>query len=148
MVGPEYGDALGGAPRSGNALDRAADKLSAIGHEHDLVSVFDREGSDKAAITLIYRHCNDAFSAAPGCTIFIGRGSLSKPPFRHCQDVLLGDADLRIARRRQVGDVPPSIVSASSKAMFSLTAFSASPISPLSTEARFLPPPGAWRSPA
>src|SRR4051794_15907417 len=41
--GVEYDDPLGRAPRNPDALDRTADQLTLVGHQHDLVAVLDRE---------------------------------------------------------------------------------------------------------
>src|ERR1700734_1241749 len=43
LGGVEYDDALGGAAGDPDALDRAADQLALVGHQHDLVAVLDRE---------------------------------------------------------------------------------------------------------
>ena len=39
----EHDDTLGRAARDADALDRAADQLAPVGHQHDLVTVLDRE---------------------------------------------------------------------------------------------------------
>ncbi len=41
--GIEHDDALGGAAGDPDALDRTADQLTLVGHQHDLVAVLDRE---------------------------------------------------------------------------------------------------------
>src|SRR5712691_10054500 len=41
--GVEHDDALGRAARDPDALDRTADQLAPVGHQHDLVAVLDRE---------------------------------------------------------------------------------------------------------
>src|SRR6266852_1540389 len=41
--GVEHDDALGGAAGDPDALDRTADQLTLVGHQHDLVGILDRE---------------------------------------------------------------------------------------------------------
>jgi hypothetical protein len=41
--GVEHDDALGRAAGNPDALDRTADQLALVGHQHDLVGVLDRE---------------------------------------------------------------------------------------------------------
>src|SRR5882724_362818 len=43
LGGIEHDDALGRAARDPDALDRTADQLTLVGHQHDLVRVLDRE---------------------------------------------------------------------------------------------------------
>src|SRR3954454_11492103 len=43
LGGVEHDDALGRAAGDPDALDRATDQLSLVGHQHDLVALLDRE---------------------------------------------------------------------------------------------------------
>ena len=43
LGGVEHDDALGGAAGDPDALDRTTDQLSLVGHQHDLVTVLNRE---------------------------------------------------------------------------------------------------------
>ena len=48
--GVEDDHALGRAAGDADAVDRAADQLAAVGHQHDLVALLDREGGDQPAV--------------------------------------------------------------------------------------------------
>src|SRR5688500_8182630 len=74
--GVEDDDALGGAPGLADVMDRAADELAAIGHQHDLILFVDREGGDQRPVAVIHRHRHDAFAAAIGDAVLVARGAL------------------------------------------------------------------------
>ena len=84
-----------------DVVDAAADDLAAVGHQHDLVVMLDREGGDERPVALVDRHRHDAFAAAPGDPVFERRGALAVAIGRDGQDELLGGAHLGIALRRQ-----------------------------------------------
>src|SRR5215467_8565657 len=75
--GVEHDYALRAAAGDADAVDRAADQLPAVGHQHDLVGFLDRERGDDAAVARGHRHGDDAFAAAPGGTVFIGGRALA-----------------------------------------------------------------------
>src|SRR5579871_984885 len=97
LGGVEHDDALGGAAGDADAVDRTADQLAAIGDQHDLVAVLDRKRRDDAAVFLGDRHGDDAFAAAIGGAVFIGRRPLAKTFFRDRQHELLGGGQLDVA---------------------------------------------------
>src|SRR5437016_6109139 len=66
LVGVEHDHALGRAAGDADALDAGADELAAVGDQHDLVGVLDRERPDDAAGLGCDRHGDNAFAAAPG----------------------------------------------------------------------------------
>src|SRR5664279_5371995 len=43
LGGVEHDDALGRAARDPDTLDRTADQLALVGHQHDLIGILDRE---------------------------------------------------------------------------------------------------------
>src|ERR1700721_3134080 len=47
---PEDNDPLGRAAGNADAVDRTADQLPAVGHQHDLVAFLDREGRHQPAV--------------------------------------------------------------------------------------------------
>src|SRR5262245_30808519 len=73
----EDAHALGGAANDRDAVYGAADHLAAIGDEHDLIRIFDRERGDQLAVALIDDHPDDAFAAAAGHPVFIGAGAFA-----------------------------------------------------------------------
>src|SRR5260370_40112012 len=62
--GIEHDDALGGAAGNPDALDRTTDQLPLVGHQHDLVTVLDRECRHQLAVAAIPRHSHDTLAAA------------------------------------------------------------------------------------
>src|SRR5438093_1367198 len=72
LGGVEHDHALGRAAGDADAFDAGADELAAIGDQHDLVLVLDREGRHHAAGLAGDRHGDDAFAAAAGGSILIG----------------------------------------------------------------------------
>ena len=97
----KHDHALRDAPSDADALDRTADQLSAIGDEHDLVGLLDRERGDERTVALVDHHGDDPFAAAPGDTVLVGRGPLAVAVFRDGQDELLGRRHFRIALGRE-----------------------------------------------
>ena len=81
-------------------LDGDADHLAAIGDEHDLVGLLDREGGDQRAVSLVDDHGDDAFAAAAGDAVFERRGPLAVAALGDGEHELLGGAHLRIALLR------------------------------------------------
>src|ERR1700759_4566165 len=73
----EEHDPLSLASGDADIMDRAADQLPAIGHQHDLVLVLNGEGSDHIAIALGALDIRDALPAAAGDAVVIGRGALA-----------------------------------------------------------------------
>src|SRR5262245_28993947 len=93
----EHDHALGRAPGDTDAFDAGADELSAVGDQHQLVAVLDRERGDQlagllpdCAVTLAHVHRHDAFAAAAGDPIFVGRGPLAVSALRDREHELLG----------------------------------------------------------
>ena len=80
-------------------MDRAADQLAAVGHQHDLVLVLDREGGDDITVALGARDIGDALPAPVGDAVFIGRGALAIAIGRDGEDELLIGPELVQARR-------------------------------------------------
>src|SRR5690349_23225927 len=78
LGGVEHDHALGRAPRDADAVDRAADELAAVGHQHDLVGLLDRERRDDAAVARRDAHGDDAFAAAASGAVLVGRGALAE----------------------------------------------------------------------
>src|SRR6202042_310759 len=76
--GVEHDDALGRAAGDADALDRAAYQLGLVGHQHDLVTVLDRERRHQLAVAAVHRHRDDALAAAPGGPVFERRRALAK----------------------------------------------------------------------
>src|ERR1700692_111552 len=70
--GREHDDALGRAAGDADAVDRAADQLAAVGHQHDLIALLDRERRHQAAVLFGDRHGDDAFAAAAGGAVLVG----------------------------------------------------------------------------
>src|SRR5215470_10956568 len=84
LVGVEHDHALGGAAGDADALDAGADQLPAVGHQHDLVGVLRRERGDQLAglaadraVALAHVHGDDAFAAAAGDAVLVGRRALA-----------------------------------------------------------------------
>src|SRR5690242_13450604 len=76
LRGVEHDDALGRATSDADSLHRATDELALIGHQHDLIGVFDRERYDQLAVPVVDRHGDDPFAAASGGTVLIRRCAL------------------------------------------------------------------------
>src|SRR5260221_1051296 len=72
LGGVEHDDALGRPASDPDALDWAADQLTLVGHQHDLVRLLDREGCYQLAVPAIDGNRHDAFSAAAGGSVFVG----------------------------------------------------------------------------
>src|SRR5580692_9406153 len=90
IAGREHDDALRRAAGDADAVDRAADQLAAVGDQHDLVGLLDRERGDDAAVLFGDRHGDDAFAAAAGGAVLVGRGALAEAFFGNRQHELLG----------------------------------------------------------
>ena len=91
-----------------------ADQLAAVGDQHDLVALLDREGGHQPAVALVDDHGDDAFAAAAGDAVVVGRGALAEAALGHGQHVLL--ARRRARRSAAASDrrpPPPSSASAS-----------------------------------
>src|SRR5262245_8154098 len=87
--GVEHDHALGGPPGDADAFDPGADELPAVGDQHQLVTVLDRERGDQfaglladGAVALAHVHRHDAFAAATRDPVFVGRGSLAVSALR------------------------------------------------------------------
>ena len=61
------------APGDAHVIDRAPDQLAAVRDQHDLVAFLHREGGHQAAVALIDDHGGDAFAAAAGDAVLVGR---------------------------------------------------------------------------
>src|SRR4030095_1599419 len=68
--GIEHDHALGRAAGNADALNACADELAAVGDQHDLILVLDRERGDHAARLGGHRHGDDPFSTAACGTVF------------------------------------------------------------------------------
>src|SRR5262245_45250262 len=73
----EQRHALGLAAGDADVVHRAADELSAVGHQHDLVAFGNREGGHHLAVALGDVHVGNALPAAAGDPVFIGRTALA-----------------------------------------------------------------------
>src|SRR5215813_10593010 len=82
LGGVEHDHAPGGAAGDADAFDAGADELAAVGHQHQLILVLDRERGDHAAGIAGHRHGDNAFAAAPGGAVFVGRAALAEPALR------------------------------------------------------------------
>src|SRR6476660_1844642 len=89
LGGIEHDHALRRAPGDADAGDRRADQLAAVGDQHDLVGLFHREGADDLAGLLGECHGDDAFAAAAGGAVLVGRRALAEAALRHRQYELL-----------------------------------------------------------
>src|SRR6266511_6466334 len=74
----EHDHALRRSSGDADALDAGADELAAIGHQHELVLVLDRERCDQAAGLAGHRHGDDAFATAAGGAVLVGRAALAE----------------------------------------------------------------------
>src|SRR6202047_2669006 len=101
-VGIEDDDSLGAASGNPNAIDRTADQLAAVCHQHDLVAILDRHRGNELAVSLVDRHRDDAFAAASGDAIFEGRCPLAVAIRGNGQNDLFGSGHFRIAVRSEV----------------------------------------------
>src|SRR5262249_26693680 len=102
--GVEHDHALGGAAGDADALDAGADQLPAVGDQHDLVGILDRERGDQLAglaadrtVALAHVHGDDTFAATAGDPVLVGRGTLAVAALRHRQHELLGRRHLHVA---------------------------------------------------
>src|ERR1700753_2548860 len=86
--GIEHDDALGGTACDSNALDRTTNQLSLVGHQHDLVTVFDRERRHQLAVAIVDRHRNDTFAASARGPVLERRRALAVAVFADCQNEL------------------------------------------------------------
>src|SRR5216684_8088383 len=102
LGGVEHDHPLRRAAGDADAVDRAADELALVGDEHDLVGVLDREGADDLAVLLADRHRDDAFAAAAGDAVLVGRGALAVAVFGQREDELLGRAHGGVALLRKL----------------------------------------------
>src|SRR5215510_15826994 len=100
----EHDHPLGRASGDADAFDPGADELATVGDQHQLVAVLDRERGDQlaglladAAVALAHVHCHDAFAAAAGDPVFVGRRSLAVAALRDREHELLGRRHLYIA---------------------------------------------------
>src|SRR5262249_24058618 len=85
-------------------LDAGADQLAAIGDQHELVLVLDRERGDElagflpdAAVALAHVHRNDAFSATTSDAVLERRGALAVTAFGNREHELLGRRHFHVA---------------------------------------------------
>src|SRR5204863_7573930 len=76
LVGLEDAHALSVACGDAHVVHRAADQLAAVGHQHDLVAVLDREGGDEGAVAIVDDHGGEAFAATPRDPVLVGRRAL------------------------------------------------------------------------
>src|SRR6202040_279429 len=95
--GVEYDHPLRAAAGDADAVDRAADQLPAVGHQHDLVGFLEREGGDDAAVAGGHRHGDDAFAAAPGGAVFVGRRALAVAALAYREHELLRRRHFHVA---------------------------------------------------
>src|SRR5215831_7961517 len=104
LRGVEHDHTLGRAPGDADAFDARADELAAVGHQHELVPLLDREGRDQLAgflpdraVALAHIHGDNAFSAAAGDAVFVGRGAFAEAAFGHAEHELLGRRHFYVA---------------------------------------------------
>src|SRR3546814_14946282 len=94
LVDAEERDAAGGAAGDADVVDRAADQLAGVGHQHDLVAERHREGGHHAGLAPAGTRqveVADALPAAAGQAVLIGRGSLAV--------AVVGDGETRAEER-------------------------------------------------
>src|ERR1700686_4771427 len=97
LGGIEHDHALSRAAGNPDALDRTADQLALVGHQHDLVGVLDRERRHQLAVAAVHRHRHDALAAAPGGPVFERGRALAVAVFADGQHELLARRHLDIA---------------------------------------------------
>src|SRR5262245_36322059 len=90
LVRVEHDHALRRAASDTDALNAGPNELAAIGYQHDLVLVLDRERGHHAAGLAGDRHGDDAFAATAGGSIFVRRTALAKAALGERQHELLG----------------------------------------------------------
>src|SRR6202043_1060403 len=90
LGGVEHDDALGRAAGDPDALDRTADQLALVGHQHDLVTVLDRERRHQLAVAAVDRHRDDALAATPRGPVLERRRALAIAVLADGQHELLG----------------------------------------------------------
>src|SRR6185369_26480 len=73
----EHDDALRRAAGDADVLDRAADQLALVGDQHDLIAVLHGERRHQLAVAVVDAHRDDAFAAAAGGAVLVGRGALA-----------------------------------------------------------------------
>src|ERR1700737_3524450 len=95
--GVEHDDALGRAAGDPDALDRTADQLPLVGHQHDLVAVLHRERGHQLAVAAVHRHRDDALAAASRGPVFERRRALAIAVFADGQHELLAGGHFDIA---------------------------------------------------
>src|SRR5262249_37230390 len=102
--GVEHDHTLGRAPGDADARHPRPDELTAVGHQHELVPVLDRERRDQLpgflpdrAGALAHIHGDDAFSAATGDAAFVGRRALAVAALADREHKLLGRRPFHIA---------------------------------------------------
>src|SRR5262249_50996576 len=102
--GIEHDHALGRAAGDADPLDAGADQLAAIGDQHELVLVLDRERGDElagflpdAVVALAHVHGDDAFPAATSDAVFERRGALAVTAFGNREHELLGRRHFHVA---------------------------------------------------
>src|SRR3954451_8630671 len=98
--GADDDHALCRPPRLADVADGAADELAAVGHEHDLIRILDRERGNERAVAAVPRHGGDALPAAAGDAVFVTRSPLAVAIGRDGEDELLGGAELGVALLR------------------------------------------------
>ena len=95
--------ALGAAAGDADIVDRATDHLAAIGDQHELIVMLDREGRRDAAVLRRGLDVDDARAAAAGDAVFVSRTTLSVALFRRGQNELLGGLQGMLATDRHFG---------------------------------------------
>src|SRR6516164_7005129 len=66
LLGLEDAHPLGVAAGAAHVVDAAANELTAVRHEHDLVTLLDRKRGDEPPVALVDDHGRYAFAAASG----------------------------------------------------------------------------------
>src|SRR6516162_5350172 len=104
LRGVEHDHTLGRAPGDADTFDARADELTAVGHQHELIPVLDRERRDQLAgflpdraVALAHIHGDDAFSAAAGDAVFVRRGAFAEAAFGHAEHELLDRRHFHVA---------------------------------------------------
>src|SRR6516164_1571292 len=103
ILGREHDHSLRAAAGDPDAVDRAADKLTAVSDQHDLIAFLDREGGDDAAdllldsaVLFVDIHRDHAFAAALCGPVLVGRRALTIALLGNCQHQLLGCRQLDV----------------------------------------------------
>ena len=104
-------------------VHRAADQLPAVGHQHNLISFFDRERGDEAAVAVVDGHRPDALAAAARGSELIRRRALAEALGRDRQYELFAALHLGELFRAQIDITVDHLVSVGINHHFGIVSF-------------------------